>query len=106
MWFTLGASLACIFLGLFLAKPLRKAEVDTVTQFIARNYGPGAGIAASILTSLAIFVHITGQFLSSIAIFSSLFEISFNKDLFVRFLQAVSVIFRLLLFNAKSLKIY
>ena len=93
MWFTLGASLACIFLGLFLAKPLRKAEVDTVTQFIARNYGPGAGIAASILTSLAIFVHITGQFLSSIAIFSSLFEISLYVALVITIVLIISNIF-------------
>lgn len=36
---------------------------------------------------------------------SSLLEIFSNKDLFVRFLQEVSLIFGLLLFNAKSLKI-
>lgn len=74
MWFTLGSSIACLFLGLFLAIPLRKAKVDTVSQFLSRSYGEYAGVVASVITSFAIFIHITGQVISSIAILSSLFD--------------------------------
>jgi SSS family solute:Na+ symporter len=75
MWFTLGASIACIFLGFFMAGPLRRAEVDTVSQFLSQSYGPYAGMAASITTSFAIFIHITGQVLSAVAIFTSMFHV-------------------------------
>ncbi len=74
MWFTLGASIACIFLGLFLAKPLRSAEVDTVGEYLVKYYGKRVGVVASILTSVAIFIHITGQTLSSVAILTSMFN--------------------------------
>lgn len=75
MWFTLGASIACLFLGVFLAGPLRRAEVETVSEFLVRYYGEKAGLAASVLTSIAIFIHITGQVLSSVAILTSMFSI-------------------------------
>ncbi|MFZ5966700.1 MAG: sodium:solute symporter family protein [Bacillota bacterium] len=74
MWFTLGASAACLFLGLFIAKPLRRAEVDTVSQFLSSSYGYRAGMAASMITSTAIFIHITGQILSAVAITTSMFH--------------------------------
>ncbi|MBV1758992.1 MAG: hypothetical protein KMY55_14270, partial [Dethiosulfatibacter sp.] len=34
MWFTLGASLGCLFLGLFLARPLREANIYSGTVYI------------------------------------------------------------------------
>ena len=75
MWFTLGASLACLVLGLFMAGPMRRAEVDTVSEFLSQSYGKYAGLSASIITSIAIFIHITGQVLSSVAIMTSMFQI-------------------------------
>ncbi|TCO74421.1 sodium:solute symporter family protein [Marinisporobacter balticus] len=76
MWFTLGSSIACVFLGMFVAGPLRRAEVDTVSQFLALTYGEYAAIAASSITSFAIFIHITGQVLSSVAIMTSMFQVT------------------------------
>ncbi|WP_432401996.1 sodium:solute symporter family protein [Wukongibacter sp. M2B1] len=75
MWFTLGASIACLFLGIFLAGPLRRAEVETISEFLVRYYGEKAGLATSVLTSIAIFIHITGQVLSSVAILTSMFSV-------------------------------
>lgn len=83
MWFTLGASFACIFLGIFMAGPLRRAEVDTVPQFLSRSYGEYAGVAASIITSFAIFIHITGQVLSSVAILTSMLQIGVTIAIFI-----------------------
>lgn len=74
MWFTLGSSLACLFLGVFMAGPLRRAEVDTVSEFLSMSYGKYAGVAASVITSFAIFIHIVGQMLSAVAIMTSLFH--------------------------------
>ncbi|PAB59995.1 sodium:solute symporter family protein [Anaeromicrobium sediminis] len=93
MWFTLGASVACLFLGLFMAGPLRRAEVDTVSQFLARTYGTYAGVAASIITSFAIFVHITGQVLSSVAILTSTFHIGMILAVCITILLIISYIF-------------
>lgn len=92
MWFTLGASIACVFLGLFLAGPLRRAEVDTISEFLVRYYGKRAGIITSVLTSLAIFIHITGQTLSSVAILTSMFFIKENIAVIITMFLIISYI--------------
>lgn len=93
MWFTLGASFACIFLGIFMAGPLRRAEVDTVPQLLSRSYGEYAGIAASIITSFAIFIHITGQVLSSVAILTSMFQLGVTIAIFITIALIICFIF-------------
>lgn len=93
MWFTLGASIACIFLGLFLAGPLRRAEVETISEFLVQYYGEKAGIATSVLTSMAIFIHITGQVLASVAILTSMFVIKGNIAVTITIALIISYIF-------------
>ncbi|WP_411681560.1 sodium:solute symporter family protein [Clostridium thailandense] len=93
MWFTLGSSIACIFLGALLAGPLRRAEVDTIPQFLSRSYGVYAGFAASIFTSIAIFIHITGQVLSSTAILTSMFHVTVNIAVVITMVLIISYIF-------------
>lgn len=93
MWFTLGSSIACIFLGVFLAGPLRRAEVDTIPQFLSRSYGVYAGFAASIFTSIAIFVHITAQVLSSTAILTSMLHVTVNLAVLITMILIISYIF-------------
>jgi len=93
MWFTLGASLACLFLGLFMAGPLRRAEVDTVSQFLAGSYGVYAGVAASLITSVAIFIHITGQILSAVAILTSMFHVGMTWAVLITVVLIISYIF-------------
>ncbi|MBF8982401.1 sodium:solute symporter family protein [Lutibacter sp. B2] len=93
MWFTLGASIACLFLGKFMAGPLRRAEVETVSQLLAQNYGMYAGISASIITSFAIFIHITGQVLASTAIITSVFPINMIHAVMITILLILSYIF-------------
>lgn len=74
-WFTLGAGIACIILGLFLAKPLRLSEASTAPGLLADAYGKKAGIYASIFSSLGIFLNIIAQILSAVALLTSMFDI-------------------------------
>ncbi|PLY03208.1 MAG: sodium:solute symporter [Desulfuromonas sp.] len=72
-WFTLGAGLACLFLGLFLAAPLRRGNVVTIPEFIARYYGPRARMVASLYLTLGMFIQIVAQLLACGAILAVLF---------------------------------
>lgn len=74
-WFTLGAGLACLFLGLTLAAPLRRGEVATVPQFLARYHGHRAQAAASVFSAVGMFIHIIAQLLACGAILASLFDL-------------------------------
>lgn len=93
MWFTIGASLACLFLGIFLAEPLRNAEVETISEYLSQSYGEKVGICIGLFTSLAIFIHVIGQILSSIAILSSMFNIGVVVAALVTVLLILSYIF-------------
>jgi len=73
-WFTLGAGLACLFLGLALARPLRSSEVETVPGFLEARYGPRARAAASLFSALGMFIHIVAQLLACAALLVSLFD--------------------------------
>jgi solute:Na+ symporter, SSS family len=75
-WFTLGAGLACLFLGLFLAGPLRERELETIPQFIAHYHGERARLAASLFSSAGMFIHVVAQLLAAAAILSALFGFS------------------------------
>lgn len=76
VWFTLGGGLACLALGLFLVRPLREREVDTVPQFLAVTYGDSVRPWVALYTSLGMFVQIAAQSLSAIPLLTSLFPIS------------------------------
>jgi len=75
-WFTLGGGVACIVLGLFLAKPLRESSASTGPGFLAQTYGKQAGPLASIFSSLGIFLNIIGQILAAVALITSMFKIN------------------------------
>jgi len=73
-WFTLGAGLACLFLALFIAVPLRNSEVETIPEFISHYYGERARVAASLFTAVGMFIQIVAQLLACGAILAVLFE--------------------------------
>jgi len=74
-WFTLGAGLACLFLGLFLAVPLRQSNVVTIPQFISRYYGERARVVASFYLAIGMFIQIIAQLLACGAILAVLFDL-------------------------------
>lgn len=73
-WFTLGAGLACLILGLFLAIPLRQSNVETIPEFIARYHGERARVAASLFSAIGMFIQIVAQLLACGAILAVLFD--------------------------------
>ena len=67
-WFTIGASLACLVLALVYTKPLRKNGNATLVGMVAQEYGPKAGMAATILNSVGTFINILSQLLAASAV--------------------------------------
>ncbi len=75
-WFTLGAGLACLLLGLLMAAPLRDGEVTTIPELLGRRHGEGARVAASLFSALGMFLHIVAQLLAAGSLLSSLFGLT------------------------------
>ncbi len=75
-WFTLGAGLSCLLLGIFLAIPLRQSNVETIPQFISRYHGERARVCASLFSAIGMFIQIVAQLLACGAILAVLFDMS------------------------------
>ncbi len=75
-WFTIGAGLGSLVLGLFYAGPLRRSGCSTLLELVSREYGHKAETVGSILFLIGIFISIMSQVLSSSAMIGSLFGIS------------------------------
>ena len=72
-WFTIGAALGALVLGLVYAAPLRRSGCTTLLEVVRKQYGRRAETVGSILFLVGIFISITSQLLSSSAMLSSLF---------------------------------
>lgn len=75
-WFTIGAGLGCLILGLFYTKPLRNSNCNTIQQVITLEYGSNAGIVTSVLASFGILLNIIAQILAANALLTSMFGLS------------------------------
>lgn len=75
-WFTIGAGLGALVLGLVYAGPLRKSGCTTLLEVVSREYGHKAETVGSLLFLIGIFISIMSQVLSSSAMIGSLFGIS------------------------------
>ena len=71
-WFTLGAGIGCLILGIFFAPSLRESGLATIPEFLKRNYGPWAGSISMFATSIGTFISVVAQFLAGIALFMSI----------------------------------
>ncbi|MFR5011746.1 MAG: sodium:solute symporter family transporter [Acutalibacteraceae bacterium] len=60
-WFTLGAGIGCLILGVMYARPLRDSGCITELQIISRSYGAAAGSLGSVLCSTGIFISVLAQ---------------------------------------------
>lgn len=67
-WFTLGSGIACLTLAIAYVKPLCGSKCSTLTAIVRKEYGPGCGMAASILSSLGSFINIISQLIAATAI--------------------------------------
>lgn len=74
-WFTIGAGLGALVLGLFYAGPLRRSGCSTLLEVVSHEYGRAAETVGSLLFLIGIFISIMSQVLSSSAMIGSLFGI-------------------------------
>ena len=82
-WFTIGAAIGALVLGLVYAKPLRHSGCTTVMEVVRQRYGRRAETVGSVLFLVGIFISITSQLLSSSAMITSLFGLSTLASLLV-----------------------
>ena len=75
-WFTVGAGVACLLLGLKLAAPLRLSGCATISEYMGKEYGVSTTYATTIVSSLGTFLSMTAQFLASIALLKGIFAIN------------------------------
>jgi SSS family solute:Na+ symporter len=75
-WFTLGAGLGCLILGLIFVKPIYRTGNETISQILAEEYGDKVGLISSVFVSIGMFINIVAQILAAVAIISSLFKIT------------------------------
>ena len=82
-WFTIGAALGALVLGLVYAAPLRRSGCTTLMEVVRQQYGPRAETVGSILFLVGIFISITSQLLSSSAMLGSLFGLPLTATLVI-----------------------
>ncbi len=71
-WFTLGAGIGCLVLGVVFAKPLRASGRETVTRMIADEYGPVARAVSGLCVSAGIFLNVIAQVLAGVSLLGTL----------------------------------
>ncbi len=91
-WFNLGGGIACIILGLFLAKPLRQSNACTAPGFLAQFYGDKSQVLSSIFSSIGIFLSIVSQVLSAVALLTAMFDITPLGAAFISVLLVISYV--------------
>ena len=74
-WFTIGAALGAVALGVFYAGPIRRSGCTTLMEIVSHEYGRKAETVGSVLFLIGIFISIMSQVLSSSAMVTSLFHI-------------------------------
>lgn len=75
-WFTLGSGIGFLIIGTFYARPLRRSGLETVSQYLARTYGPAAGPIASLASSLGILFSAVASALAAIPMIAAMTGLS------------------------------
>ncbi len=92
-WFTLGAGIACLVLGLFFSKKLRSTRLTTIPEFLKQHYGSGVAVSATLFSSIGTFISVMAQFLSASAILKSVLHVGSGWTMFLTVLLILSFIF-------------
>lgn len=72
-WFTLGAGIGCLALGLAMLKPLYTSNQETIPQYLIQSYGQAIGPIASVFTSVGMFFNVVGQGIAAVALLTTVF---------------------------------
>jgi len=71
--FTQGGGLSCLVLALCFVKPLRHNGGHTLIGMVENEFGPAAGLSASILNTIGTFINIISQMIAASAVLAVLF---------------------------------
>lgn len=72
-WFTLGGGLSCLVLALGFVRPLRHNGGHTLIGMVEHEFGPTAGLSASILNTVGTFINVISQMIAASAVLAVLF---------------------------------
>ncbi len=72
-WFTLGGGISCLVLALGFVGPFRHNGGHTLVGMINNEFGPTAGVSASILSAVGTFINIISQMIAASAVLAVLF---------------------------------
>ncbi len=92
-WFTIGAALGALVLGVLYACPLRRSGCSTLMEVMRQQYGRRAETVGSILFLVGIFISITSQLLSSSAMITSLFGVHLGVALVIGAVLIAALVF-------------
>ena len=60
-WFTLGAGIGCLILGVWFAKPLRDSGLVTIPAFLKVHYGKSLSHVSMLSSSVGTFISVIAQ---------------------------------------------
>lgn len=92
-WFTLGAGIGFILLGLFYARPLRSTGLETIPQYLVLNYGKMAGPLASVIASIGILFSAVASCLPGIQIIAVIFGLTSWTAALILIILVVAYVF-------------
>lgn len=92
-WFTLGSGIAFILMGLFYAGKLRATGLETIPQYLKRNYGNKAAESVGIISSLGILFSVVASCLPGIQILSAVLNVSVELGAVILCLLVAAYIF-------------
>ena len=72
-WFTLGGGISCLVLALCFVGPLRHNGGHTLIGMVEHEFGPTAGLSASILNTIGTFINVISQMIAASAVLAVLF---------------------------------
>ena len=93
LWFTLGAGLGCLLMACLLVKPMRRAKVDTIPQFLGCHFGAEATTWSVLYTTGGMFIQIIAQVLAAIPLMMSLLPVGTLEAALLTVLLIITYIF-------------
>jgi SSS family solute:Na+ symporter len=91
-WFTLGAGIGCIVLGLGMLKPLYTSNKQTIPQYLVATYGESIGPICSIFTSIGMFLNVIGQGIAAVALLTSAFHLNSTLALIISVVLVIAYV--------------
>ena len=92
-WFTLGSGIAFILMGFFYAGRLRATGLETIPQYLQRNYGSRAAEAAGLISSVGILFSVVASCLPGIQIISAILHTSTSASAGILIALVASYVF-------------